>query len=139
LVFLLCIEVFFEKMSKCQFWVVFQSFPSKLCSGKFWQDFGQIWTGSVILVVAESMPKARLKSLKPSNSSTVNPKATWSGSLESYHSYLLPQKVSKNLQIYCIHSSLPKNAKSRCGFLRTLGDNLETHLQVHNHFFLTTS
>jgi hypothetical protein len=26
----------------------------------------------------------------------VNPKATWSGSLKSYHPYLLSQKVSKN-------------------------------------------
>jgi hypothetical protein len=54
--------------------------------------FGQI---SIALIVAESMPKARLKSLKPSNSSTVNPNASWRVSLESYHPYLQPQKVSK--------------------------------------------
>jgi hypothetical protein len=34
--------------------------------------------------VAESMPKARLKSLKPSTSSTMNPNTIWSSSLESY-------------------------------------------------------
>jgi hypothetical protein len=33
-------------------------------------------TRLVALGVAESMPKVRLKSLKPSNSSTVNPNAT---------------------------------------------------------------
>jgi hypothetical protein len=31
------------------------------------------------------------------------------------------QKVSKNPKIYCIHSSLPKNAKSHFGFLGPLG------------------
>jgi hypothetical protein len=41
------------------------------------------------------MLEARLKSQRPSNSSIMNPKATWSGSLESYHPYLLPQKVFK--------------------------------------------
>jgi hypothetical protein len=34
------------------------------------------------------------------------------------------QKVSKNPKIYCIHSSLPKNAKSRFGFLGLLGVNV---------------
>jgi hypothetical protein len=42
--------------------------------------------------VAKSMPKARLMNRDPN--------ATWSGSLESYHPYLLPQKVSKNPKIY---------------------------------------
>jgi hypothetical protein len=50
----------------------------------------------------------------------MNPNATWSISLENYHPYLQPQKVSKNLQIYCIHSSLPKNAKNRFGSLGPL-------------------
>jgi hypothetical protein len=50
----------------------------------------------------------------------MNQKATWSPLLESYHPYLLPQKVSKNPKIYCIHSSLPKNANSHFGFLRIL-------------------
>jgi hypothetical protein len=36
----------------------------------------------------------------------------------------LSQKVSKNPKIYCIHSSLPKNAKSRFGFLGPLGVKL---------------
>jgi hypothetical protein len=31
--------------------------------------------------------------------------------LESYHPYLLPQNVPKNPKIYCIRSSLPKDAK----------------------------
>jgi hypothetical protein len=71
--------------------------------------------------VVESMPKARLKSLKSFNSSTVNPKITWSGSLENYHPYSLLQKVSKNPQIYYIHNSLSKNSKNHFDFLRTLG------------------
>jgi hypothetical protein len=50
--------------------------------------------------VAESMPKLWLKSLKPHNFSTMSPNVTWSVSLESYHPYLLPQKVSKNQKIY---------------------------------------
>jgi hypothetical protein len=32
--------------------------------------------------------------------------------LKSYHPYLLPQKVSKNQQIYCINNTLFKNAKN---------------------------
>jgi hypothetical protein len=32
--------------------------------------------------------------------------------LESYHPYLPPQKVSKNLKIEYIHSSLPRITKS---------------------------
>ena len=57
----------------------------------------------------------------------VNPKVAWSDSLESYHPYPLPQKVSKNQKIYCIHSSLPKNAKNCFGFLRILRvDTLES-------------
>jgi hypothetical protein len=31
------------------------------------------------------------------------------------------QKVSKNPKIYCIHRSLPKNAKSHFSFLGALG------------------
>jgi hypothetical protein len=71
--------------------------------------------------VAKSMPKARPKSLKPFNSSIVNPNATWSISLESYHPYLQPQKVSKYPQTYCVHNILPKSAKSHFGCLRPLG------------------
>jgi hypothetical protein len=73
-----------------------------------WTKIWQFWIDSSVL--AKNMPKARLKSKKPSNSSTVNPRATWSGSLESYHPYLLPQKVSNNPKIYCIHTSLSKKA-----------------------------
>jgi hypothetical protein len=50
----------------------------------------------------------------------MNPKVTWSGLLESYHPYL-PPKVSKSPQIYFVHSSLSKNAKSHFGFFRILG------------------
>jgi hypothetical protein len=43
--------------------------------------------------------------------------------LESYHPYLPPQKVSKIPKIECIHSRLPKNAKSHFGRLGPLGVN----------------
>jgi hypothetical protein len=83
----------------------------------------QIWAKFATLTMVESMPKARLKSLKPSNSLTMNPNTTWSGSLESYHPYLAPQKVSKNPQTYCVHNTLLKSAKSRFGYLCPLGVN----------------
>jgi hypothetical protein len=35
--------------------------------------------------------------------------------LESYHPYLLLKKVLKNSKIYCIHSNLPKPAKTHFG------------------------
>jgi hypothetical protein len=63
-------------------------------------SFGQIWPEFAALIVVEGMPKVGLKTLKPSNSSTVNPNATWNVSLESYHPYLQPQKVTKNPQTY---------------------------------------
>jgi hypothetical protein len=50
----------------------------------------------------------------------MNPNTIWNVSLESYHPYLPPQKVSKNLQTHCIHSTLPKNAKSHFGCLLPL-------------------
>jgi hypothetical protein len=53
----------------------------------------------------------------------VNPNATWNVSLESYHPYLPPQKVSKNPKIECIYNGLPKNAKSHFGCLGPLGVN----------------
>jgi hypothetical protein len=89
--------------------------------------FGQILAKFATLAVAESMPRARLKSLKPSNSSIMNPNATWSSSLESYHLYLMPQKVSKNLKIYYNNNSMLENAKSHFGFLKTLGINIQRH------------
>jgi hypothetical protein len=45
----------------------------------------------------------------------VLPRSLWQGALSN--------KVSKNQKIYCIHNSLPKNAKSRFGFLGPLGVN----------------
>jgi hypothetical protein len=41
--------------------------------------------------------------------------------LESYHPYLLLKKVSKIPKIECIHSLLPKNAKSHFGCFGPLG------------------
>jgi hypothetical protein len=51
----------------------------------------------------------------------VSPNVAWNGSLESYHPYLAPQKVSKIPKIECIQSRLPKNAKSHFGRLGPLG------------------
>jgi hypothetical protein len=87
----------------------------------------------------------RLKSLKSSNSSTLNPNATWSISLESYHPYLQPQTVSKNPQTHCIHSTLPKNTKAHFGCLGPLGikltDTVLTFLDILGflRFFLRSS
>jgi hypothetical protein len=54
----------------------------------------------------------------------VNPNATWSVLLESYYSYLQPQKVLRASTTSCTYGSLPKSAKSaksRFGCLRLLG------------------
>jgi hypothetical protein len=51
----------------------------------------------------------------------VSPNVAWSGSLESYHPYLQAKKVSKIQKIECIHSGLPKIAKSHFGCLGPLG------------------
>jgi hypothetical protein len=89
---LLDIEIFiFEKHSNLNFWWNFK--VSSL--GKFWQ----FWAGFTAFTVAESMTKLGLKSSKPHNFSTVSPNITCNNSLESYHPYLLPQKVSKNSKI----------------------------------------
>jgi hypothetical protein len=53
----------------------------------------------------------------------MSPNVAWNGSLESYHPYLPPQKVSKFPKIECIYSRLPKNAKSHFGRLGPLGVN----------------
>jgi hypothetical protein len=53
----------------------------------------------------------------------VSPNVAWSGSLESYHPYLQAKKVSKIPKIECIHSGLPKTAKSHFGRLGPLGIN----------------
>jgi hypothetical protein len=42
----------------------------------------------------------------------VNPKDTWSGSLESYHPYLPLEKVSKIPKTFCIYNNLPKSTKT---------------------------
>jgi hypothetical protein len=75
-------------------------------------NFGLIWANFAPLVVAKSMPKARLKSQKPFNSSTMNPKATWSSSLESYHPYLLPQFFSKIHKILAFIVAYQKTQKA---------------------------
>jgi hypothetical protein len=54
------------------------------------------------------MPKARVKS---QTSSIVNPNATWSGSLESYHPCLLPKKVSKSKKLIAFTATCPKKCK----------------------------
>jgi hypothetical protein len=41
----------------------------------------------------------------------MNPNATWSTSLESYHPYLQPQKVSKNPLIFAFTIAYPKMKK----------------------------
>jgi hypothetical protein len=74
--------------------------------------FGLIWAKFVALRVAESMPKARLKSSKLHNSEIVNPNATWSISLESYYPYLEPQEVSKAPTTSDTYGSLPKSEKA---------------------------
>jgi hypothetical protein len=59
--------------------------------GKFWQ----FWADFASFAMAESMPEARLKSLKPHNSLTVNRKVACSGSLEKYNPSLHTYKVSR--------------------------------------------
>jgi hypothetical protein len=64
----------------------------------------------------------------------MSPNVTYSVSLESYHPYLPPQKVSKIPKIECIHSSLPRNEKSRFGSLRTLGVKIMLEKQILKAF-----
>jgi hypothetical protein len=62
---LLHIEIFiFEKLSKSQFLVTFQSFVY----GQILADFGQFWAKIAALTVAEGLPKVWLKSSKSHNS-----------------------------------------------------------------------
>jgi hypothetical protein len=65
----------------------------------------------------------------------VSPNVGWNGSLESYHPYLPPQKVSKFPKIECIHSRVPKNAKSHFGCLGPLGVNIISKKKNLLHFF----
>jgi hypothetical protein len=62
--------------------------------------------------MAKSLPEARPRSLKPHNSSTVNPNATWNVSLESYHPYLQSQEVLKAPTTLGTYGSLPKVQKA---------------------------
>jgi hypothetical protein len=58
---------YFWKTLKSRFLVEFQSFVFR----QFWADFGsfgQFWAEIAAFIVAESMPKVWLKSLKPHNS-----------------------------------------------------------------------
>jgi hypothetical protein len=84
-------------------------------------SFGQIWADSPALIVADSMLQLGLKSEKPHNFWTMSPNFMCSVSLESYHPYLQPQKVSRILKIYCIHSSLPRITNSTYETYRPLG------------------
>jgi hypothetical protein len=96
--------------------VVFQSFVFGQILAVL-GNIGQIWAEFVALSVAENMPKARLKILKPSKLSTMNPNTTWSSSLKSYHPYLTLQKFSKYPQTYCVYNALLKSARSHFGCL----------------------
>jgi hypothetical protein len=51
----------------------------------------------------------------------MSPNVTCGVSLESYHQYLPPKKVSKIPKIECVQSGLPKNAKNHFGCLGPLG------------------
>jgi hypothetical protein len=64
----------------------------------------------------------------------VSPNVAWNGSLESYHPYLPPQKVSKIPIIECIYSRLPKNTKNHCGCLGLLGVKVEMTIPSSNLF-----
>jgi hypothetical protein len=60
----------------------------------------------------------------------MSPNVAWSGSLESYHPYLQPQKVSKIPKIECILSGLPKTAKSHFGHLGPLGVKISAQVRA---------
>jgi hypothetical protein len=51
----------------------------------------------------------------------MSPKVTYSVSLESYHLYLQPQKVSKTPHTFAIHTNMPKTQKAIFGHQRALG------------------
>jgi hypothetical protein len=91
---------------------------------RFWANFGnfrQFWADFASFTVVESMPKARLKSLKLHNSLTVNPKVVYSISLEIYNPPLYTYTVSRTPQSNCNHGSPPKSTKSHFGCLGCLG------------------
>jgi len=60
----------------------------------------------------------------------LSPNVAWSSSLKSYHPYLHPEKVLKIPKIVCIHSTLPKIAKSNFGRLGTLGVKFEHNRDI---------
>jgi hypothetical protein len=64
----------------------------------------------------------------------VSPNVAWNGSLESYHPYLPPQKVSKIPKVECIHSRLPIKAKSHFGYLGPLGVKQTTINYYYFHY-----
>jgi hypothetical protein len=106
--------LFFLKKIKISNFGGISKFHQFIVFGQIWavlSSFGNIWAHFAALTVAESMPKARLKSLKSSNSSTVNPNATWSGSFGSYHPYLL-NKFEKNPKFIAFTSACLKSLKS---------------------------
>ena len=110
--------------------VVFQSSVFRQILANFGNS-RQFGANFVALVVADSMPKVWMKSLKLHNFWTMSPNIMCSISLKSYNPYLHPQKVSKNSKTYCIHSNLPKNEKSHFGSLSPLEVNLhDTNLVI---------
>jgi hypothetical protein len=76
--------------------------------------FGQIWTDSAALLIANCMLFDG-KTLTPHNSKIGNPKITCCNSLESYDPYLLPQKVPENSHEFAVHSNMPKIQKAIFG------------------------
>jgi hypothetical protein len=67
------------------------------------------------------MPEVWLKTKKPPNSQTVNPKLMCNDLLESYNPPPQTAKISSTPSNNCIQNSLPKTRKSRFGCLRPLG------------------
>jgi hypothetical protein len=67
------------------------------------------------------MPEVWLKTKKPHNSPTVNPKLMCNDLLESYNPSPQVCKISSTPSTNCIQNTLPKSEKSRFGYLRLLG------------------
>ena len=96
---------------------------SKFCLWADLSKFWQFWADFVALAMVDNMAEVWLKSSKPHNFWTMSPNVTCSISLEIYSSISTTTKVSKFPKIECIHSGLPRNAKSHFGYLVPLGAN----------------
>jgi hypothetical protein len=96
---------YFWKILKSRFLVEFQSFI-------FGQILASLGSFGQILLYWQWLTACPNLGWNLKNLITISPNVTYSVSLESYHPYLPPQKVSKILKIECIHNSLPKITKS---------------------------